>query len=141
MLRNTALAVRNDIKSTVGIENCLAVNDEEVEKAVPNSLYLFLRLLVTGESISEDNQDEITKDLDKKVLSVAEDLVYIVSNCRKLTPKHVGLGLTLHQAISSKDLVNMFHAAGHCISYNQVRRIDTSIAKSELQSFVDNGNV
>ena len=141
MLRNTALAIRNDIRSTVGMENCLAVNDEEVEKVVPNSLYLFLRLLVTGESINEDNEDEITKDLDKKVLSVAQDLVYIVSNCRKLTPKHVGLGLTLHQATRSKDLVNLFHAAGHCISYNQVRRIDTSIAKSELQSFEDNGNV
>ena len=68
-------------------------------------------------------------------------MVYIVSKCRKLTPKHVGLGLTLHQATRSKDLVNLVHAAGHCISYDQVRRIDTSIAKTELQSFVDNDNV
>ena len=29
----------------------------------------------------------VKKDLDKKVLSVAQDLVYLVSKCRKLTQK------------------------------------------------------
>ena len=141
VFQSTAMSIRNDIRSTDGIKNCLAVNDEEVLKIVPSSLYLFLRLLVTGESISEDNDEDCAKDLDKNVLSVAKDLVYIVTKCRKLTPKHVGLGLTLQQDTRSKDLVKLVHAAGHCISYDQVGRIDTSIAKTELQSFVDNDNV
>ena len=79
--------------------------------------------------------------MNKKVLSVAQVSVYIVSKCRKIAPKHVGLGLTLHQDTRSKDLVKLVHAAGHCISYDQVGRIDRSIAKTELQSFVDNDNV
>ena len=141
MFQNTAMSIRNDIKSTDGMKNCLAVNDEEVLKIEPNSLYLFLRLLVTGENISKDNDQDSAKDLDKKVLCVAQDLVYKDSKCRKLTPKHVGLRLTLHQGTRSKDQINLVHAAGHCISYDQVRRIDTSVAKLELQSFVDNDNV
>ena len=128
VFHSNALSIHNDIRSTDGMKNCLAVNDEEIFKIVPNSLYLFLRLLVTGESTSEDNDENSAKDLDKKVLSVAQDLVYIVSKCRKLTRKHVGLGLTLHQDTRPKDLVKLVHAAGHCISYDQVGRIDTSIA-------------
>ena len=29
-------------------------------------------------------------------------------------------------------MVNLVHAAGHCISYDQVRRIDTSVAKTTI---------
>ncbi|MES9882794.1 MAG: hypothetical protein ABW185_18150, partial [Sedimenticola sp.] len=59
----------------------------------------------------------------------------------KLTPKHVGLGMAIHQATRSKALVNLVHAAGHCISYTQVRQIDTSIAKLEIETMAANDDV
>ena len=59
---------------------------------------------------------------------------------QKLTSKHVGLGLALHQATHSEALVDMFHAANHTIGIETVRRIDTTIAENIVERFKQNGN-
>ena len=59
--------------------------------------------------------------------------MYGVSNGRKLTPQHIGLGMALHQATRSTALFDLMHAANHTIGIDTVRRIDTSIAQSILQ--------
>ena len=63
-------------------------------------------------------------------LSIAQDMMFGVSEGKILTPKHMGLGLSIHQATGSKELVNLLNAAGHCVSYDMIRRMDTSIAKN-----------
>ena len=50
------------------------------------------------------------------------------------TKKHVGLGCTLHQATRSKQLVHLFHTAGHTISYENVLQVDTELAEKTLES-------
>ena len=42
--------------------------------------------------------------------------------------------MTLHQATRSKDLVRLFHKAGHTLSYEQVLRVDTALAENTLKS-------
>ena len=108
-----------------------------VEQVIPNSLYLFLRLLFGSINVAHEG---IEKDC-KTVCSIAQDIVYGVSNRRKLTPKHVGLGLALHQASRSDALVELFHAANHTIGIDTVRRIDTTIAQNILDRFPKNGYV
>ncbi|KAG1699371.1 Protein tumorous imaginal discs, mitochondrial [Nymphon striatum] len=49
------------------------------------------------------------------VFSIAQDIASAVFNCRKLTSKHIGLGLALHQATRYESLVEMFHKANHTI--------------------------
>ena len=56
-------------------------------------------------------------------------MMFGVSEGKILTPKHMGLGLSIHQATRSKELVNLLNAAGHCASYDMIRIMDTSIAK------------
>ncbi|CAG9818890.1 unnamed protein product [Phaedon cochleariae] len=73
--------------------------------------------------------------LKNAALSIAQDIVYAVSKRKKLTPKHINLGLTLHHATRSKQLVNLFHAAGHIISYRNVLQADTTLATVTLQKF------
>jgi len=51
-----------------------------------------------------------------------------------MTPKHIGLGSTLHQATRSKKLVNLFHKAGHIMSYHDILKLDTSLAQNTLNS-------
>jgi hypothetical protein len=82
-------------------------------------------------------------DLDhfERILSISQDIIYVSSKGRKLTPKHIGLGTTIHHATRSKYLVDLVHAAGHCVSYECVQKIDTSIAKSELERYKSNNNV
>ena len=76
-----------------------------------------------------------------KLLSIAQDIVFLVTSGKTLTPKHVGLGITVHQATRSKDLVQLLHAAGHSVSYDTIRRIDTSIANDVIERSSAHGNI
>lgn len=76
-----------------------------------------------------------------KVLSICQDIIFVASRGKKMTPKHLGLGLALHQATRSKDLVNLFHAATHTAEYDTILRIDTAIANDVIQRFQENGNI
>ena len=58
-----------------------------------------------------------------------------------MTPKHLGLGLSVHQATRSKDLVTLLHAAGHSVSYETVLRADTTIANDVITRYQNNGNI
>ena len=44
------------------------------------------------------------------------------------------MGMTLHQSTRSKKLVELFHNAGHVISYNRVLRYDTAMAEATLET-------
>ena len=113
-LHHTALRIRADIKELPQFNNCARVNQKDAAKLVPQSLYMFLSVLLTGDP-DEDEEDGWPP------CSIAQDLVYGVTKGQSLTPKHIGLGLAIHQATRSKRLVNLIHSAGHCASYNQVR--------------------
>lgn len=104
---------------------------DDVTKIVPKRHFMFLSVLLTSDAGESEDVDETTRRLS---LSIAQDIIYAVSKGKSLTPKHVGLGMTIHQATRSKSLVNMFNKAGHCINYSQVQRIDTSIAKQILET-------
>ena len=96
---------------------------------------MLLRLIVGGHAFIEDDSPGSNEEhVRSRVLSVAQDLVYCVSGGKKWTPKHVGLACTLHQAMRSKDLVQLFNKAGHCLSYKQVLQVDTSLAENTLKS-------
>ena len=111
-----------------------------VEQVIPNSLYFFLRLLFGIINVAPEGIEKYC-EIDQTVCSIAQDIVYGVSIRRKLTPKHVGLGLALHQATRSEALVELFHAANHTIGIDTVRRIDTTIAQNIIDRFAKNGYV
>ena len=133
------MEIRNDIKSTSGFRNCNGINKGSAAKVVPDSLYLFLRMLFTGEN--ELGETSADASVHNRVLSISQDIIFAVTNGRKLTPKHVGLGLTVHQATRSKSLVDMLYSAGHSISYDMVRRVDTTLANRSLEVLKSNDNI
>ena len=83
----------------------------------------------------------ITGKLHNSTCNIAQDIVYLASGSRKLTPKHIGLGLTPYQSTKSEKLVDLFHAAGHTIGMDTIRRIDTTIATDILDRYEKNGNI
>ena len=90
---------------------------------------MFLRLLCTGKDPAEYEDDDLSEH--RCVLSIAQDMMFGVSEVKILTPKHMGLGLSMHQATRSKELVNLLYATVcHCVSNDMIRRMDTSIAKN-----------
>eukprot|EP00112_Aurelia_sp_Birch-Aquarium-sp1_P026470 Seg940.1 transcript_id=Seg940.1/GoldUCD/mRNA.D3Y31 product="hypothetical protein" protein_id=Seg940.1/GoldUCD/D3Y31 len=133
-LVHVALKIRGDILAKPGHKG-LSVSEKDEAECIPDSLYMFLRLLYGGqEAINGDEETHDENRTRRLVSSTAHDLIYGVSNGKKWTPKHIGLTSTLHQATRSKDLVNIFHRAGHCLSYKQLLQVDTALANDTLQS-------
>ena len=89
---------------------------------------MFLRLRCTGKEPAEYEDDDLS--VHRCVLSIVQDMLFGVSEGKTLTPKHMVFGLSIHQATRSKELVNLLNAAGHCVSHDMIRRMDTSIAKN-----------
>ena len=67
-------------------------------------------------------------------LSIVQDVVYVAHGGHKWTPTHVKLASSLYQATRSKLLDNLFHKAGHCLSYKQVLQLVTMLEESTLQT-------
>ena len=117
----------------------VSINEQNAIDCTPDSLYLLLRLSLGGqeELDSLDDVNELQDDLRSPTvgLSIAQDVVYAAHGGRKWTPKHVGLASSLHQATRSKQLVNLFQKAGHCLSYKHVLQLDMRLVESTIQTF------
>ena len=135
------MKLQQDIKSAaLEVQEGICISSASARAIVPESLYLFLSLLLgkgdcltTTESIIDENV-QCSIILHNRILSVAQDLIYIQSDGRKVTPKHAGLALTLHQRTRSKELVTIFNKAGHCASYEQVLQFYTAMANVSLET-------
>ena len=140
---HTALKIRMDCEECPGHNAAhRGIDQEHIEKVIPDSLYMFLSVLLGGISrFGEKTYDaeKSEEDLNTRVCNIAQDIVYAVSKHRKLTPKRVGIGLTVHQATRSEYLLNLLHSAGHSVGIDTVRRIDTTIATGILDKFQKTG--
>ena len=96
-------------------------------KQVPDDLYNFFLWVIGDEvNVSEtSNRVPEEEQLHRQVLSLAQDLIYVRSKGRVKTPKHVAVGVSLHQMTQSRELVTLVNKLGHSVSYQEVQRIDT----------------
>jgi len=118
---HVALKLRGDIIAHPGFKGVNVSEMAEVA-SVPSSVHTFISLLLGGQMDTEKEFDECdVQELElirkSRVLSIGQDLVFGVCGSKKAPPKHIGLGLSLHEATRSKQLVDLFHKAGHVISY------------------------
>ena len=134
---HVALKLRSDILSHPAFTG-VNVNQEAEIASVPNSVHMFLNLLLGDQSHFDECEEFDANELDgirkDRVLSIGQDIVYGVCGNKNSPPKHVGLGLTLHKATRSRKLVNLFYKAGHIASYGRILSIDTGMAESTLKS-------
>ena len=137
-LYRVSVKVHHDVKSVLGHDCIGKINQASAEKIVPESLFMLISLLCTGHQ-EEEKESDI--DMKPRILSICQDILFLASRGRKLTPKHVGLGLTVHQATRSKELVQLLYNSGHSISYETVLRMDNTLANDVLERYKENGNV
>lgn len=95
---------------------------------IPENLKHFLRHLL----ISPKNLKENTKDI--KVLSMADDVIYSVTNGSIKPSKHLKLGLTIKTLTGSKKVLTQLNRLGHCISYNIAEELETELTYSSLST-------
>ena len=141
-LVHVALKIRSDLSDTAGHDSLWeGIDMDHVERIIPESLFLLLRIIFGGMTVLERDESDIDKAICRIVCSIAQDIIFGVSNGTKLTPKHIGLGLALHQATRSEMLVNLFHSANHTVGINTIRRKDNSITNNILERYIENGCV
>ena len=63
---------------------------------------------------------------DRKSLAIANDIIAKAGSV--VTPKQLGLGVTLHHKHGSSTLIKEVHESGHSISYSETRRFVTNAA-------------
>ena len=142
-LIHAALKLRQDLTVEKGhMAGWKGIDEKLIEQIIPDSLHIFLGVLLGGTAILECETDNDTYDKQRlQMFNLAQDIIYTVSNYKKLTPKHVGLGLTVHHATRSEGLIDLLHAAGNTTGIDTIHRIDTSIASSILNKYEDNGYI
>ena len=140
---HVASVLHNDLKNTPGHKGYDNLNVQAAEKCVPDSLYLLLKWIISGDigedEWSADNSDD--HQTHQAILNIGQTLLYSMSKGKKNTPKHIGTALLVHHTTRSKQLIDYLHGAGDSIGYETVRRVDTSIAQKQLSRYTANNNV
>ena len=127
ILKRAVEILKRDISDITSISihplNPEDICHENIVNLVPSNLKLFLNLLC-----NTTPQKEI------KMLAIAQDIITLHSNGRKRMPKNVGLALSLKNSIRSKEFITYLNNLGHCISYDDVLRIDTNWASGIIEN-------
>ncbi len=99
---------------------------EATRQLVPDCLYLLIKMLITALSPSTN------MEVERQILSIAQDIIHCNTNGRVKLPKHTSLALCVHHLTSSKRLIELLNRMGHCVSYDEMRAVNTSIAEEVL---------
>ena len=137
-LYRVAVKVHHDNKVSPNHDCIGKVSKASAEEIVPESLFMLISLLYTG---YQEEFQEWHDDVKTRILSICQDIIFLSSREHKLTPKNIGIGLTVHQATRSKQLLQLLHAAGHSVNYDTVLRMDNTIANDVLERYKESGNV
>lgn len=128
ILRETILNMKkNDIPG-----NIASLNSLNGECEIPKHVSEFYCFLLGGYK----HRRRTSTNFIRKVDSLAEDLIYNVSNGFIKTKKHITLWMTLKSLTSSRKIVDTTNKCGHCSSYHIIKeleiRVTTSLNRSQL---------
>lgn len=105
----------------------------ECAKIVPDRLYDFISWLYDRQaymdvkSVSEDGKKD-----NLRVVATCHNL--ISQSCNITTPISFGLALTVHHLFGSRQFVDYLYALGLGVSYDDIRKFLTSVAKEQSRS-------
>ena len=102
------------------------LNANKVSDYIPELLDTFCTILMSGQSMDADkSKSERTVRLKN---SLAQDIVYSVSNGAIKTPKSVLLPAVIKALCNNTEVVKLVNKCGHGIGYNLIEEIDTEFA-------------
>ena len=97
--------------------------EENIE--IPDILYNLLAYIITGtpKPVAEGRMP-VNSDIDRVILSVAQDLINIVSKGRVKTVKSLGLGVTIRNITGNKEVNMLLNRFGHTLSYGMIQKYE-----------------
>lgn len=102
---------------------------------VPTSLYNLLSWIIVGDDDIPTNGEKVpvkSADDQRRILSIAQDILFCTRRGRVKPPKHVALPMAVYHLTRSTQLVSLLNGFGHGISASQLLEIDTALAQQEL---------
>ena len=137
-----ASLIKQEIKKCTGIPtrplNTQDVSMKASRQLIPDCLYLLIKLLVTADKrggppgvLNALSQSTNMED-DRQILSIAQDIIHCNTKGRVKLPKHTSLAMCVHHLTTSKRLIELLNRMGHCVSYDEMRAVNTSIAEEVL---------
>ena len=104
---------------------------ENALKVLPTELLSFLKVM-----LGFSNQTQITEHIsvpeaeEKKVASIAQDLIHVATSGRTLTHKAISLGVTVRQITGSQRVTQVLNQFGHFCSPDVLYKHDSALTES-----------
>ena len=83
-----------------------------------------------------DYEYKPTAETQRKITAIAECIAHVSQNVT--TTLHLGIAIKVHYDFGSRQLINVLHSLGFCISYEELRLFMTSLGNKEI-SGIDHG--
>lgn len=119
----------------------------------PEELYCFYRWIIQGPNATLSAQEKCT-EIHKRAMHLAQTTISMclterqVKNKKSETlqstremPEQLAVGLAVHQALRSKEIVNMLHGFRMSVEYNRLLRVESQIEAHVLQRLEQCGGV
>ena len=106
---------------------------EEATKSIPSGLFNFIAWIL-GFSVEpvEESNASISVSETCKVVSIAQDLVYLPLKGKTFTHKSLALAMATRHITGSVKLVKILHGLGHCVSPATPRDRYSSLPESGI---------
>ena len=148
VLLNAAQILASALREVKGIQTCQVtaadISAAKAEEMAPDVLYMFLRSIFDEAARKDANPIRMHSDKERlhhRILSDAQDMIFIDSNGSKDTTKHVEMAISLRHLTESRTAISMLNRLGHLSSYEKTERIDTAIAESIIAKAEEDGVV
>ena len=120
-----------DVTSKITSEDICA---EYMKKIVPGQLFIFLSVLMFRRCPESSQCDP---GIERRILAVAQDIIFSATNSRCKTSKHVGLAMSMKHITGSMIALKLLNSLGHSTGYNDVHLLDTAIATSVISNLAE----
>lgn len=123
LIRLAAMALRTEILAmtpTKPPSPTSVYNLKETAPAIPHLVSLFYSTLIGGLQADSLWSSDANK---RRVLASASDALFNCSKGRVRPWKHQALGLGIGTLTGSKSVLNILNRFGHCVSYDEVKRL------------------
>lgn len=109
----------------------LSVNDIlEGEVGIPPLVKEFFECLINGPT----SPTKICERKELRIRSLAEDVIFSVTNGRSRPSKHLLLSLVMKSVTGSRKVIEVLNKLGHCVSYHFAEELETELTYAASES-------
>ena len=115
--------------------------DSPSDEDLPGELYCFFKWIVQGPSTT--SVEEKSSKVHKRAASLAQSTISLTLTERQSKnkkpeviivtgemPQQLGVGLAIHQAFHSKEIIKVLQGFGFSVEYNRLLRVEAQIEQS-----------